>query len=119
MSKKALLTTIPILLLIPLLAVLLVPRFLPSSALADRPPEASTPSPLVGEGWDGGYTSHLNPPPLRGEETRVRGAEVEGPAELEVVGRWPYGPAWAVQPGTLTALPTPSWALGVASTSWI
>ena len=97
MPKKATLSLLSILVLTALLALFLVPRFSPDSAVAEPTPEDGLPTP--------GLLDAL-PFPLAGEENKVTDPDASGGAvELEVVGRWPYGPALAVAAATINGTP--------------
>ena len=91
MSRKTLLPALFLLVLIPMLAVYLVPRFTQGGAPASV---------------DAFLDEILYPfsPPPQGEELGARAAPAS-PIELELVGRWPYGPAYAVAHGVIDGAP--------------
>ena len=115
-SKKLLLPILALLALVPLLALVLAPRLGPGSALAGQPgaPEGpSSPWPPPGPG-----DSPFPYPRLPGGGPPGAGPADTGDLVLEVVGRWPYGPAQAVAAGEVDGTHTPSWAQEAASLSW-
>ena len=102
-SRKLLLPTLSLLALVPLLALVLAPRLDAGGALAGQPGFAEGPSspwPPPGPG------DNLFPyPPHLGGGPPLAGPADTGDLELEVVGRWPYGPAYAVAAGDVDGAP--------------
>ena len=103
MSKKVLLPTVSILVVIPLLALFLVARLSSGSALADQPPppeeKSSSPWPSDREDLLDSYLS-LSPWKAAVSETAAN-----GDLELELVGRWPYGPSYAIAVAEVNGTP--------------
>ena len=103
MSKKVLLPTVSILVVIPLLALFLVARLSSGSALADQPPppeeKSSSPWPSDREDLLDSYLS------LSSGKAAVSETAANGDLELELVGRWPYGPSYAIAVAEVNGTP--------------
>ncbi len=103
MSKKVILPTVSILVVIPLLALFLVARLSSGSALADQPPppeeKSSSPWPSDREDLLDFYLS------LSSGKAAVSETAANGDLELELVGRWPYGPSYAIAVAEVNGTP--------------
>ena len=103
MSKKVLLPTVSILVVTPLLALFLVARLSSGSALADQPPppeeKSSSPWPSDREDLLDSYLS------LSSGKAAVSETAANGDLELELVGRWPYGPSYAIAVAEVNGTP--------------